>query len=72
MDIEEIKGAVSDIAAQAGGSEDEVDPEAAHFLEDRLMRQFILHVSQSGLGELSEMASEVLKTQDIRFPRWYA
>ena len=66
MDIEEIKRTVSDIEAMAG------DPEAAHCLEDSLMQGFIIHVSGLDLGGLSDMASEVLKTRDIDFPRWRA
>ena len=48
------------------------DNEAAHFAEDALHQEFIEHVAAADLGELSEMASLVLSTQEMDFTRWYA
>jgi len=47
------------------------DDEQAHAIEDGLMRGFIMHVAQSGSGELSVMAELILTTKDIDFQRWY-
>ena len=48
------------------------DFEVAHSLEDDLMLNFIKHVAEHGDEELAEMATEVLKSQEIDFPRYCA
>ena len=48
------------------------DPELAHAMEDELHVEFIRHVAESGYGELSELAAEVVKTGEVEFPRWCA
>ena len=66
MDIEEVRLTVEQIRKSVA------DPEGAHSLEDRLMIDFIEYVEMSGSRELEVMAREILKTQDIEFPRWRA
>lgn len=53
------------------------DPEAAHAMEDELYHQFVTLVAEGGdkvlqRGELVEIASEILKTRHLDFPRWGA
>lgn len=45
------------------------DYEAAHAAEDKLRSDFIRYVAESGPEELSNMAREILKTDEIEFPR---
>lgn len=66
MDMTEVLSRVEAIRDKAH------DDEAAHGMEDDLMRDFIGHVAESNLGELSEMAVEVLRTGSIEFSRWCA
>jgi hypothetical protein len=66
MDIQEILSRVAKI------EEESWDDEVAHIKEDELRRDFIKHVAESGDKNLAEMASEVLKTEDIDFSRWCA
>lgn len=65
MDINYIKERVKQIELCRG------DDESAHSMEDDLMAEFILYVSQLD-GDLADMAKEVLKTQAIEFCRWCA
>lgn len=44
--------------------------EAAHGAEDMLRWQFIAYVAECEHPELSNMAKEILKTDDIEFERW--
>lgn len=66
MTLDDIKKAVAEI------EEISDDDETAHAREDDLFMAFINHVARSGPPELAEMASEVLKTQQIGFARWCA
>ena len=50
-----------------------VDPEKAHVMEDELYLSFIRSVAFDGCCDrVNEMAKEVLKADDIEFPRWCA
>lgn len=66
MNVEKIREEVQLIRGCAS------DAERAHELEDALMLTFIKHVEEAGSPELQEMAREILKTEDIEFPRWCA
>ncbi len=66
MTLEDVKKEVADIERVMG------DDEMAHSYEDALHESFIHHIADSDLGELSEMAKEVLKTSDLNFARWCA
>ena len=66
MTLDEVKAMVANINT----SED--DNETAHCKEDNLHLAFIRHVAKVGDPALMEMATEVLKTCDISFSRWYA
>ena len=66
MDINEIKQRVQRI------EQAKCDYECAHSMEDQLMQDFIKHVAAKGSPKLKEMAREVLKTEDIDFPRYCA
>lgn len=66
MTLEEIKNRVKEISDMAG------DSEAAHSMEDSLMRDFISHVSAVADKELADMACEVMLTENIAFSRWCA
>jgi len=66
MDLSYIKEQVSKISAMAD------DDESAHCAEDDLHVEFIAYVAQNGSAKLRDMATEVLKTSDINFSRWYA
>ena len=66
MDIEEIKARVEGIKNIAS------DYEGAHAVEDQLMYDFIKYVSENGEPLLAEMASEIMKTEQIEFPRYCA
>lgn len=45
------------------------DDEYAHVLEDRLRADFIRHVADSNLGDISELAKRVLSTEKLTFAR---
>lgn len=64
--VDKIKAKAKEIEARVK------DPETAHVLKDELYHDFIQHVSKHADGNLSAMAKEVLKTQKIQFPRWFA
>jgi len=66
MDLDYIKQKVNNIREIRG------DAEGAHSYEDDLYSEFISHVAESGSQEFAAMAKEVLKTQEIKFPRWCA
>lgn len=66
MNVEECKKRVDFIREIAW------DDESAHGNEDQLHHDFIQHIANSEYGELSEMAKEILKTDDIDFERWCA
>jgi len=66
MDINAIKRRVSEIDKAKG------DYECAHGMEDQLMQDFIKHVAENAPRGLARMAREVLKTEDIDFPRYCA
>lgn len=66
MNLEEAKRRVEAIRAIRG------DDEYAHSAEDDLHRDFIRAVIAANLGEMSEVAAEVLKTEEIEFCRWCA
>ena len=64
IDLKEIKEAIKQIDVE--------DNECAHIREDNLYLEFIDLVSKCDDINLSEMAKELLKTQDMAFSRWYA
>ena len=66
MNLEEAKRRVEAIRAIRG------DDESAHNAEDRLREDFIRAVAAANLGELSDVAAEILKTEEIDFCRWCA
>lgn len=66
MDINEIKRRVQRIEQAKS------DYECAHEMEDQLMQYFIKHVAENAPRGLARMAREVLKTEDIDFPRYCA
>ena len=66
MTLDEIKSCVAKIADMRS------DPEMAHAEEDNLYLLFIEHVAETADIAIAEMASEVLKAREIRFPRWFA
>lgn len=66
MDINEIKQRVQRIEQAKG------DCECAHGMEDQLMQDFIRYIAENAPRGLARMAREVLKTEDIDFPRYCA
>jgi hypothetical protein len=51
---------------------EEEDPEAAHGMEDRLMKD-VLRAIASGEGDRPEvLATAALSVDTLDFPRWYA
>lgn len=66
MTITDIRTRLSAIELVKG------DPETAHSMEDRLMRDFIKQVMESDCLELALLAHEVLKSDDIDFERRFA
>lgn len=66
MEIEYIKEVILDIQYNA------YDDERAHGMEDDLYFEFIKHVADLELGELSEKAKLVLSSKQIEFKRWCA
>lgn len=74
MNINYIKEKIAEIESIKG------DAERAHSKEDELYGEFVKYVSDFNpypdndfyLLNLIEMAKEILKTNDIRFPRWCA
>ena len=69
MDLQDIKNILLAIQFADG------DDEAQHSLEDKMLWDFVTHISK-GVDdspiELSIMASEILKSKDIKFCRWCA
>jgi hypothetical protein len=65
MELKEIKTRIDNIKAVSG------DDEVAHIEEDALREDFIKYIAIGG-NVTSEMAKEVLKTNDIDFARWCA
>ena len=66
MNLDEIKKLVFEI------ENIKLDDENAHFLEDYLKNKFIIFVANSNNTELSNLAKEVLKVNDIEFSRWFS
>lgn len=66
MTIEEIRKRIAEIDSMSG------DPEMAHGMEDDLRADFIKYIAKNGHDPFAAMASEILKTDDMNFPRWYA
>lgn len=66
MNIETIQAKVNEIATKATNGDDE----AAHALEDDLMREFIEYIAFIGFVELSEKARLILTTAKLDFQRW--
>ena len=66
MTVDEVKAWVAKIDA---GKDDD---ECAHCDEDDLHEAFIRLVAEVGDPALKELATEVLKTDDISFSRWCA
>jgi len=50
----------------------ETDDAWAHCEEDDLHVAFIKYIAENGPPDLSAMALEVLKTEDLDFCRWHA
>lgn len=68
MTIEKINERLRNIEAIKG------DPEMAHIGEDELHQEFIAYVADLGvhLPDLAAKAKLILKTNEIKFARWYA
>lgn len=66
MTLEEIKKRIEEIKKES----DEGDDSEAHFLEDMLRQEFIESIAQ-GNSEYSELAKEVVKSEDFEFRRWF-
>ena len=66
MNLDEIKKLVFEIENKKW------DDENAHCLEDYLKNKFIIFDANSNNTELSNLAKEVLKVNDIEFSRWFA
>lgn len=66
MTIEEIRNKVQEIYMVSA------DDEAAHGHEDDLYHEFVKHIAETGNKKQREMATEILKTKDIKFARWCA
>ena len=66
MNKEQAQGYIEQINAESD------DSEAAHIVEDDMLREFVKHVAAGNYGELSEVAQIVASSADIKFSRWYA
>ena len=66
MTLDDIKIAVGQIKSISG------DDERAHGEEDYLHQTLLRFIAESGVKDISDMAAEALKTQDIAFSRWCA
>ena len=66
MNLEYIKEQIIKILDFEG------DNEVQHILEDDLYREFVEHISKTGTKEQKKLAKECLKTEDIKFERWYS
>jgi hypothetical protein len=66
MTLLEIEQRLKQISASA------FDPESAHGLQDKLLWDFVAHVSRQPHITLAKQAKAVLKARDISFPRCYA
>ena len=66
MTIKDVQYRVDGIRAING------DDEAAHSMEDDLMRDFIQYVADTATPSLAEKARVVLSTSEINFNRWCA
>jgi hypothetical protein len=62
MTTDEVRARVAEIASTAD------DYEAAHSGEDRLYRD-VLEAISAGAPNAAELASEALKSRELRFPR---
>lgn len=65
MTLEEIRTRVEKIRATRN------DDESAHMLEAELYFEFVKFISESD-SPYAPLAQEVLRTQAIKFGRWYA
>ena len=65
MNVREIGAAIREIMTH------DDDPEAQHSLEDCLRDEVLRAIVELG-GEAGDLATEVLKTGDLSFPRWCA
>jgi hypothetical protein len=66
MDLKEIQRRIEEIESNKR------DDQRAHSEEDRLREDFIVFIAENGNKKLSEMAREIMKTNDIDFARWCA
>jgi hypothetical protein len=66
VNLERVKMEVDEVSQMSA------DNEKAHALEDSLYHSFVTHVAIHGPSDLSEMAREILRTEDMDFARWYA
>lgn len=66
VDIEQIKTRIKHIREIAD------DDAMAHIKESELRDDFVVYIAQNGTPDLAEMATEILKTDEIEFSRWFS
>ena len=66
MTIDDVRLAIADIKSEKW------DSEVRHIQEDKLRADFIAYIATLGIAGVSDVAAEVLKTDEIQFTRWYA
>jgi hypothetical protein len=72
LDIKDIKMTLKEIKSRIKYiKSNKRDNESAHASEDQLFFDFIKHVASLDIP-LSILAKEVLKTDKIKFERWYS
>ena len=65
MTTEDVKGRIKEIRSRRD------DPDVAHLMEDRLFHDFVREVSLRQ-DEVGRIAREVLRSEKIKFSRWYS
>jgi hypothetical protein len=66
MTVEDVRERLERIKQAAG------DPEVAHGREDSLREDVLRHIANGWCSDPMALAHEVLKSEEIDFPRWYA
>lgn len=66
MNLAEVQRRIQEIENSAH------DPEVAHGLEDNLYADFVEWVAEEGNHPFALVATQVLRTPEIDFPRWTA
>ncbi len=66
MNIKEIRAKLNEIAV------DSDDSHQAHYLQDLLYVDVIRSIADGSCDNPAACAVEVLKVQEIEFPRWYS